>query len=169
MASLVLPSLLLGTAVFLGLAVVDEMRLLDGAAAIEPAGVALPRSSERGHAEDKTALQEWTPRPLRDFSAALERPIFSPGRRPPSSPVAASPAAEPTLLEEPALELRGIVSAGEFGIALLLLEGDSVLRRVRQGDDVAGWRVEEIDAEGVLLRRQAGTLRLSLDYPARRQ
>ncbi len=90
--------------------------------------------------------------PLANFSAAVERPLFEPLRRPPPPPLVASggaPAPEPKP-EAPPLEVRvtGIVITPQLRLAMVRPAGaqDSVV--LREGmplpGDFAGWRVARV-------------------------
>lgn len=91
----------------------------------------------------------------------VERPIFSVSRRPFSAAVEL-----PTARPEPetkalALTLAGTLLAGESRIALLAHPTDGLLR-LRQGQKVDGWRIDEIREDEVRLRRGLDVTLLSL-------
>jgi hypothetical protein len=82
----------------------------------------------------------------------LERPLFDDDRRPnpPADGTAAAPEpAAPSRL--PPVRLTAvIVTPGGGRMVLLQPEGEET-QRARQGDQIAGWRVEEISDEAVVL------------------
>ena len=86
------------------------------------------------------------------FSETLVRPLFMPNREPPeaepASPLAAPRAARPKANR---YVLSAIIIVGNEHIALLTDTTTGSLSRVRQGDSLAGWRVEEIRADGAVL------------------
>ena len=164
-AYLILPLLLLGTVVFLSLAVIEEARLLGDAAAIEPGMVTRANLVATEEPDPQAPTPEFVPAGFDDaFREVLERPLFSPGRRPPSVMVNVIAEAAPPSASEPALQLHGIVATGSDAMALIAMDGAPALRRVAVGDEIGGWRIEEIGDEGVLLRRGDGSIRLQLDY-----
>lgn len=163
-ASLVLPLLLLGTAAFLGLAVIEEARLLGDAAAIETGIVTGADAATVADPDPQAPAPEFVPAAFATFREVLDRPIFSPTRRPPRRAVTVTAEAAPPPDPGPELELHGVVGMGSEEVALIAVGGAPSLRRVAVGDEIEGWHVEEIGAEGVLLRQGARTSRLRLDY-----
>ena len=106
-----------------------------------------------------------------DFSASslnvewldriAERPLFSASRQPFSPTVE-----QPTVNVEPAIDtlavtLAGTLLAGESRVALLVHPTDGLLR-LRQGQKVDGWRIDEIHEDRVRLRRGSKVTQLSL-------
>lgn len=98
--------------------------------------------------------------PLEALSATVERPLFRPSRRPAETAAAPDAAlAEPT----PALErfegyeLSGVVIAGEERVMLLRDARSARVLRVREGERVAGWSVERILPDRVVLRSADAT------------
>lgn len=163
-AYLVLPLLLLGTVAFLSLAVIEEARLLGDAAAIEPGMVTRADLMVAGEPDPQAPPPEFVPAGFDVFREVLERPIFSPGRRPPNVMVNVVAEAAPQPAAGPALQLHGIVATGSEAMAMIAMDGAPALRRVAVGDEIGGWHIEEIGAEGVLLRQGARSIRLQLDY-----
>jgi hypothetical protein len=99
--------------------------------------------------------------PIKDrFSVIVERPLFSPVRRPNTEELAAEPA--------PALDftLSGIViSSGEPFALLKPSAGDGVMR-VKEGDDVTGWTVARIEPDRIVVRQRSMEQELFLDFGA---
>ena len=91
----------------------------------------------------------------------VERPLFSASRRP-FSPPEEKPAAKAEPKAEPlAFTLAGTLLSGESRVALLAHPTDGLLR-LRQGQEVDGWRVDEIREDEVRLRRGPEVTLLSL-------
>lgn len=95
--------------------------------------------------------------PLDQLSVTHERPLFSPTRRPPATPVAAvTSRSEPTPPppSPPSVVLLGIVSEDGDGRAAIRSGDKSAgnkVMRVRVGDAVAGWKVERIEPRRLFL------------------
>jgi hypothetical protein len=90
--------------------------------------------------------------PANRFAVIALRPLFTPGRRPPAAPGA--PAAAPTEQTVPDALVTGIVLAGEDSVAIIepARPGpDTRALVVRVGQVIAGWKVEAIDADRVIL------------------
>jgi hypothetical protein len=92
---------------------------------------------------------------LDELSATLERPLFSPSRRPPAPPpqpqaveTAATPAPPPS---PPNLVLVGVVMDGEGARAIVRNGTDKKIQRAQIGDDIDGWKVSQIDGRKVVL------------------
>jgi hypothetical protein len=81
-----------------------------------------------------------------DASAALQRPLFTPTRRPIGAGTAS---AGPQRLED--FRLAGSIRSRAGTLAVLTL-ADGTMTTVRPGSTLLGWRVEAVTAEGVRLR-----------------
>ena len=87
------------------------------------------------------------------FSETLTRPLFIPDRQPPAdtpavAPVAASRAARPNANR---YALSAIIIVDDVRFALLTDTATGGLNRVREGESIAGWQVEEIHEDGAVL------------------
>jgi hypothetical protein len=128
--------------------------------------------------------------PAEDFAAVVERPLFSPSRRPPSQAVAVV-----TVTSEPIdLKLTGIVLSGDQPVAIFQPEVQApkqrqTKRRTRrkrappavaaanlsirlsEGDSYKGWTLDEIEAKTTLFSRGEEITRLEIvfDVAAPRQ
>ncbi|WP_237481961.1 hypothetical protein [Lichenibacterium dinghuense] len=107
--------------------------------------------------------------PSAEFRAMVERPLFSPSRRPPPPPLAALP---PPVLPEPApsapdLTLSGVIAGGGGGVALVRRPQDGAPVRVALGGQIDGWTLSEIRPRTVVLRRDDRSVTLDLPTPAR--
>jgi hypothetical protein len=99
--------------------------------------------------------------PSGPWAEQVERPLFAPGRRPPA-PAAPAAVAEAAPEPPPPLAANGVVLRLAGAVALLRLADERIVRAV-EGDDVDGWTVAIIGAEGVRLSRGARVL----DLPVR--
>jgi len=89
--------------------------------------------------------------PLDQLSTILDRPLFSPSRRPPPPPpppVAQAPAPPPP---PPDLVLFGVVMDGEGARAVVRAGADKKILRAQIGDDIDGWKVSQIEGRKVVL------------------
>jgi hypothetical protein len=91
---------------------------------------------------------------LDQLPATRERPLFSPSRRPPPRPqrvesVAALPPPAPR--QPPSVVLLGIVSDADGTWALIRAGGAEKTTRARLGDEIAGWKVSEIETRRLVL------------------
>lgn len=94
---------------------------------------------------------------LAAFETTLERPLFSPERRPYApepvmTPVVSSPEPEPETIIPDA---GGIILSGAMtlnGVVSVLLEGFSESRWVSEGDTFEGWSVVKVENGGVVLQ-----------------
>ena len=86
------------------------------------------------------------------FPETLARPLFMPNRVPPvtesASALPAAPAARPSANR---YALSAIIIVDNERVALLKDSATGGLSRVREGESLAGWRVEEIRADGAVL------------------
>lgn len=87
------------------------------------------------------------------LSETLERPLFMPNRQPLEASVAASPQPESQAVRPKAnrYSLSAIIIVDDERVALLTDTATGGLSRVREGESLAGWRVEEIHASGAVL------------------
>ncbi len=87
--------------------------------------------------------------PVEDFSTILERPLFSPTRRPPAEGVAAAAAPEPALQ----VTLVGVIISSEEQIAIVRLKDAGRFARLSVGDSFQGWVLDSIEPSRVTFRR----------------
>ena len=92
--------------------------------------------------------------PLDQLSTILDRPLFSPSRRPPAPPpppvVQAPPPPTPPP-PPPDLVLFGVVMDGEGARAVVRAGADKKILRAQIGDDIDGWKVSQIEGRKVVL------------------
>lgn len=114
---------------------------------------------------------------LDELSATRERPLFPPTRRPrpeppppppAPEPVAIVPQPEPEPVEEPAsppsATLTGVVIGGDLRLAVFL-DAEGKPLSVRQGDEIEGWTVADVQRRSVTIERDGETLELKLKAP----
>jgi hypothetical protein len=86
---------------------------------------------------------------LEDFSAVLERPLFSPTRRPPAEGAVPPQPSEPELQ----VTLVGVIISSEEQIAIVRLKDASRFARLSVGDSFQGWILDSIEPSRVTFRR----------------
>jgi general secretion pathway protein N len=92
--------------------------------------------------------------PLDQLSTILDRPLFSPSRRPPAPPpppVVQAPAPPAPPPPPPDLVLFGVVMDGEGARAVVRNEADKKILRAQIGDEIGGWKVSQIEGRRVVL------------------
>lgn len=109
----------------------------------------------------------WAGLSLDALTATVEAPLFAPGRRSPPPPVVVAPEPAPAEPDErpPDLALVGVVVGSNGSVALLQERGGGEIRRVREGEIVAGWRLIAVAARAVELERGERRLRLVMFAP----
>lgn len=128
-------------------------------------GVAILVQSSDAQSPEST----FTLPPPEEFNAIVDRPLFSPDRKPPenASPIEASSPAAETGGDAP----RQIVLAGTAtdqanrAVAILHDVSQGVQFRVWVGDQVNGWRVKEIRPRMVVLATATEEVTVTLDEP----
>lgn len=170
-----LPLLLGGGCLALGWKVYDGWHSKPADEAMAPA---LP-TREPGVSPGAADLALALPPPER-FAIIVERPLFSPTRRPtsPSAAIPLAPDAAPELSWEPQspavaeapprpvieFTLVGIVIAREDRYALVERHADGQVLEVPEGGDVAGWFAVLIDPDRAVFRQGAVEEELVLKY-----
>lgn len=131
---------------------------VDGDGATRPAPVFPGRATPIQEAGGPAAPVTLPERPSGPWAEQVDRPLFTPGRRPPavavSQPVDEAPPEPP-----PPVAASGVVLRPAGAVALLRLGDERVVRAV-EGEEVDGWIVAEIGAEGVRLSRRDKVLHL---------
>ena len=174
-ATALLPLLLLGACAALGWKIYDDWSAASADAAAAPTEAAAPAADAQPPPADAD-LALALPPPER-FAVVVERPLFSPTRRP--APPAAEVAEAPALPEEPPPEpeaveaepppvvdftLVGVVIAGTERYALVERHEDGRVVQVPEGGDVSGWFAVLIDPDGAVFRNGAVEEELLLKY-----
>ncbi len=97
------------------------------------------------------------------YQVTLERPLFSPNRRPP--PVVAEKAEEPAVDPFKDIRLYGLFDSGGMGGAIVSISGAKP-KRVHFGEKIGEWTLRAIDGRNLVLVRDAETRTLRLAYAA---
>lgn len=110
--------------------------------------------------------------PLDQLTTMVERPLFSPTRRPvlaavePSAgaeePAEDEPAAEQPADGAPSLHFVGTVGQGGDMTALVLRGDDPAVSKLVVGDEIDGWRVTEVTASQLVIEHEADRLVLTI-------
>jgi hypothetical protein len=87
--------------------------------------------------------------PVENFSSILDRPLFSPTRRPPAEGAVATAASEPELQ----VTLVGVIISSEEQIALVRLKDATRFARLSVGDSFQGWTLDSIEPSRITFRR----------------
>jgi hypothetical protein len=109
----------------------------------------------------------WTV-PLSSLSVTRERPIFSPGRRPPPPPAVAvpyvppAPPPKPPEPDHPSLTLLGTLAGDSKGVGIFVNEADKTTLRLGTGDDHEGWVLRSVNGREVTFERGGRTATLAL-------
>jgi hypothetical protein len=88
---------------------------------------------------------------LDQLSSTLDRPLFSPSRRPAPPPVKQDVAPSAPQQPPPTLTLFGVAMDGEQARALIRTDRDKRILRAQIGDDIDGWKVSRIEGRKVVL------------------
>ena len=136
------PALMLGVCAALAWTVYREIQL----GAPEPAEVA---GGQVPPLPDLPAEPSFVMAPAESFSAILERPLFSPTRRPPAEGTVTLESAEPEL----EVTVVGIIISSEEQIAIIKPKGESRFVRLSEGDSFQGWTLETIEPDRITFQR----------------
>ncbi|MGZ5837157.1 MAG: hypothetical protein ACXWJ5_13285 [Xanthobacteraceae bacterium] len=88
---------------------------------------------------------------LERLSATVDRPLFSPSRRPPPGPVAQVPQPPGPPAPPPNLVLSGIVMDGERTRAVVRVGAEKKILHAQIGDNIEGWTVSQIEGRKLVL------------------
>ncbi|HMR31470.1 MAG TPA: hypothetical protein PKA13_09885 [Geminicoccaceae bacterium] len=110
--------------------------------------------------------------PLDQLSTMVERPLFSPTRRPQLAAVAPSAGPEELGEEEaavdqpadgaPSLRFVGTIGQGGGMTALVLHDEEAAVSKLVVGDEIDGWRVTEVTASQLVIEHEADRLVLTI-------
>jgi hypothetical protein len=146
---------LLGVA-FIALACVifAETRLLLRSDAAESGDAALPNRTAPISSPPFLAMPDRA-----SLAVILERPVFSETRRPGEDPAGAqAPATDFTL--------AGVVVSASERSALIKPGNGGMIQRLKEGDDIGGWMLEEIALDRIKIRRGVVEAEMLIDYAA---
>ncbi len=136
------PTLMLGVCAALAWTVYREIQV-GAPEPFEAAGGQAPPLS------DLPAEPSFVMAPAESFSAILERPLFSPTRRPPAEGTVTIESGEPEL----EVTVVGIIISSEEQIAIIKPKGGSRFIRLSEGDSFQGWNLETIEPDRITFRR----------------
>ncbi len=145
---------LLGVCIALGAFVYDQARREQPSPA---------PSAGLGEAPPLAALPaqpKYSVAPVSDFSAILERPLFSPTRQPPAEGVAAVAPSEPELQ----VTLVGVIISSDEQIAIVRLKDATSFARLSVGDSFQGWVLNSIEPSRITFRRGDVEEHIELTY-----
>ncbi|MHA1537282.1 MAG: hypothetical protein ACTSUD_06980 [Alphaproteobacteria bacterium] len=145
---------LLGVCFALGAFVYDQARR-------EPSGPA--PSAGAGEAPPLATLPaqlSYSAAPMADYLAILERPLFSPNRRPPAEGVAAVASSQPQLQ----VTLVGVIISSEEKIAVVRLKDATSFARLSVGDSFQGWVLNSIEPSRITFQRGDVEEHIELTY-----
>jgi hypothetical protein len=92
---------------------------------------------------------QFTMAAIGDFDSVLERPLFSPSRRPAPVEEGAAPAGG----EEFDYVLKGVLIDIEARIALLSHKGGAGTVRLAEGTKIDGWLLKEVEGDFIVVER----------------
>lgn len=153
---LVVPGILAGAALLLGVAIVYE-----AVAPLDPIVIETPRIGPRP--ARVVAVAAYAPPAIDLFADIDARPLFSAQRQPLNDPQATGAASAGS-----DFVLAGVIMSGERAVALLRNKSNATTTSAVVGDLVNGWRVAKIDPTTVTLRANGGEFVVPLDGPANR-
>jgi general secretion pathway protein N len=88
---------------------------------------------------------------LERLSATVDRPLFSPSRRPRPGPVAQAPEPPVPPAPPPDLVLSGIVMDGQSARAVVRVGAAKKILHAQIGDNIGGWTVSQIEGRKLVL------------------
>jgi general secretion pathway protein N len=154
-------TLLLSLSLGLAAAVYDEVNTPSDETSSEESASAAISESRREPAPDDA---RFSLPPLRDLKEVTDRPLFSPSRRPPPPQ-----ASQEAIKQSGSLALDGVILSSEGRIALISHGRPPVLVHVAEGREIEGWTVLSIQADHIVLQRDATRQEIKLADKAQRQ
>lgn len=96
---------------------------------------------------DRPPVPQFAMPAIENYQAVLERPLFSPNRRPP--------------LEKPTIGgtnmfgfiLTGVLIDNNLRIALLRRQGDGEVVRSREGEEIEGWTLRQVELDFIVIEK----------------
>ena len=127
-----------------------------GAQFVLPSQAALPERHRKAATQQQEDASE-QPRPApAAYSAIMAHPIFAPDRAPP--PAEAEDAGNLN-----GVEVLGTAIAGNDAAAALVRDTDGSFRRVKMGEEIAGWKLVAIEPKQLVFDRNGERRTLDLD------
>jgi hypothetical protein len=150
-----LPLVLLGVCAVLGTVLYDQI------AGDAPGGGGNAGSTAGSFAIEALPAEAAFDMPPREtYAAVIERPLFSPTRRPETGAVFTPEAPA----EDIQLKLLGVLISSDERFALIKTGESNPAIRVGAGGGIAGWTVKEIHEFSVILERDDETIEIFLQY-----
>lgn len=110
--------------------------------------------------------------PIASLRATLERPLFSPSRRPPMAAVVPPPVAPvqvvappPPEPEQPQLSLLGTIAGNDEGYAVFVNTTTHDIIRLRTGEGHDGWVLQSVGGREAVLEKNHRTAVVALPLP----
>ena len=130
--------------------------------ALAGAGEAAPRSVSPLPGAAGFALA-----PIERFAAVIERPIFSPTRRPPDPTAAPPPTPEPEApVAELALVLKAVIGSADGRVAILTEAAGGGTVTLARGGLYKGWTLADVGPKRVIFRQGGIERRIELKFDA---
>jgi general secretion pathway protein N len=106
-------------------------------------------------AQEVTLSNPLAAQPMEGLTAIVDRPLFSPGRRGPSTPLARrDPEPQTSLASPPNLVLSGVVMDGASARVVVQVGAEKRIIRAQIGDEIEGWTVKQIAGRKLVLSRE---------------
>ncbi|MEE4379665.1 MAG: hypothetical protein V2J55_19430 [Candidatus Competibacteraceae bacterium] len=124
-----------------------------------------PSNDSSPLAESMLSVQDFAVAPLDDYADIIERPLFLEARRPPDpeqEEIAEPEAPAPSEKQDVTFLLQGVLVTPESTMALLRVEQDNKVVRLRVGEKEGDWQVESIQPDSVSLRSGEEVVKVSL-------
>ncbi len=147
-------TLLLGVCLALAAFVVVQVQMEAPGPASSGVGVGTPPLAAL------PAQPSYTMAPVEDFLAILERPLFSPTRRPPVEGVVTVVVPEPELR----VTLVGVIISSTEQIAIVKLADGARFARLSLGDSFEGWILDLIEPSSITFSRGDAEEIIELTY-----
>jgi type II secretory pathway component PulC len=157
-ANLWLPTALLLICLAFGVLIYQQLTMA-------PDSEAFARSSTERDVElpDLPPPPQFSMMGIENYQAVLERPLFSPDRRPPPGD-----STTPTVSKEFDFDLKGVVIEDNVRTALLRRQIDGQIVRLARGDEIEGWTLLEVELDYVVVEHDGHeeVLELTFDAPS---
>lgn len=96
-----------------------------------------------------------------DFSSFVKRPLFRPTRRPVEHVIPMEAQSDEAPAASPELTLLGVTSTPDGAVARIAI-AERTSRSLRKGEEIEGWRVQNLDGSSVTLTRNGKTIELKI-------
>lgn len=99
---------------------------------------------------------------LSSLKAFVERPLFTPTRRPPFVEETPQTESETPAETRPEFLLLGVTSGPEGSVARITTADGAERRSLRQGEAIKGWQLQAVDSSSVTLTREGESVVLTI-------